>query len=122
MFSKTIAKSLALGLALVVALAAAPQVLAGPALGDDLGGEVYGFLTDVWRSLARVIGAQDGVRPEPTVVPDRGEAERPSLLAVSDGRASDTQGELDATAQPHGLGGESEPPEDEFGPGVIPNG
>ena len=108
MFSKTKAKHFALGLALALALAAAPQALAGPAFGSDLGDTFAGFFADVWQSVVSLVGANDDANFGPLVGPNGEPLVEPNFGPVATPNGSEA-------------GGDSEPA-DEIGPWLIPDG
>ena len=121
MFSKTKAKSFALGLALVLALTAAPQALAGPSLGGDLGSAVYGFIAQIWQSLSSVVGPQEEADFGPLVGPNGlSRAETSGPMVIPNGVSSEADEKSGPGQIPNGLTVEES--ENEIGAGLIPNG
>lgn len=123
MFSKTNAKHFALGLALALALVAAPQTLAGPTFGGDVGSTLVGFFANVWQSVVSLVGADDDANFGPWVGPNGEPVDEPGFgpVAAPNGVVSgDPQDETGAGVIPNGLDGDESG--DEYGPYLIPNG
>ena len=124
MSSKTKAKSFALGLALVLALTSTPQALAGPSLGGNLGGAVYGFFSEIWQSLSSVIGPQEEAAFGPMVGPTGEAGNDFGPVATRNGLSSEAASEIGAGIIPNGDRStlEEPDPDNEYGPYIIPNG
>lgn len=106
MFSKTKAKHFALGLMLTLALAVAPQALAGPTFGGDVGGTVVGFFADLWQSVLSFVGDDDSENFGPLATPN----------------ASESGDDLGPMVIPNGDHCSQKDPGQELGPMQIPNG
>ena len=120
MFSKTRATQLTLCLALVLTLGVAPQALAGPNLGGDIG-ELF---ADLWHRAVSWVGGHGDAFGSPAdldVKPLDQSGVGPGVSPSSSASSGDGGGLR--TVPPAGHDSpEDEDPVEEYGPYIIPNG